>query len=51
MQNELNFKKGRVETLTMDFNSKEMEYQRVWEEEKQLKSEINGEGKDAEYYR
>lgn len=32
----------------MDFNSKEMEMQRLWEEEKALVAEINGETKSAE---
>lgn len=32
----------------MDFNSKEMEMQRLWEEEKQLVAEINGETRSAE---
>ncbi len=32
-QNELLFKKQRVDNLTFEFNTKELEYQRLWEEE------------------
>jgi len=35
----------------MDFNSKEMEMQRLWEEEKQLVAEINGETKSSEQFK
>lgn len=33
VQNEVLFKKQRIENLNIEFNSKELEYQRLWEEE------------------
>ena len=32
MQNEVLFKKQRIDNLNIEFNSKELEYQRLWEE-------------------
>ena len=47
IQNELLFTKQKVDTLNMDFNSREMEYQRLWEEDQDLRKEIRGETTDA----
>ena len=33
VQNDVLFKKQRIENLNIEFNSKELEYQRMWEEE------------------
>lgn len=43
VQNQVLFKKQKIETHNMDFNTKEMEYQRQWEESIDLKKEIRGE--------
>ncbi len=32
LQNEVLFKKQKIDTYNIEFNSKELEYQRVWEE-------------------
>ena len=42
LQNEVLFKKQHIDTLNMDFNSREMEYQRIWEECQEFKSELRG---------
>lgn len=41
------FKKQRIDNLNMEYNTKEMEYQRVWSENQDLKSEIRGETSDC----
>ena len=46
-QNELLFKKQRIDNLTFEFNTKELEYQRLWEEEQSLKSEVRGDTTDS----
>jgi hypothetical protein len=46
-QNEMLFKKQRIDNLTFEFNTKELEYQRLWEEEQNLKTEIRGDTTDA----
>jgi hypothetical protein len=33
--------------LTFEFNTKELEYQRLWEEEQNLKTEIRGDTTDS----
>ena len=41
------FKKQRIENLNMEFNTKELEYQRLWTEGQDLKAEIRGETADC----
>jgi len=36
-----------VDNLTFEFNTKELEYQRLWEEEQNLKTEIRGDTTDS----
>jgi hypothetical protein len=48
LQNAVLFKKQRIDNLNMDFNSKELEYQRFWEEGQELKAEIRGETTDCQ---
>ncbi len=50
MQNEVLFKKQRIENLNLDFNTKELEYQRLWEEEQNLKAEVRGETSESKDY-
>lgn len=47
MQNDVLFKKQRIENLNFEFNTKELEYQRIWEEEQNLKAEVRGETSGA----
>lgn len=47
IQNEVLFKKQRIDNLTFEFNTKELEYQRLWEEEQVLKQEIKGDTTDS----
>jgi chromosome segregation ATPase len=46
-QNEVMFKKQRIDTLNMEFNTKELEYQRLWTEGQDLKAEIRGDTADC----
>ena len=43
LQNEVLFKKQKIENLNFEYNTKEHEFQRLWEEEQILKAEIRGE--------
>lgn len=47
LQNEVLFKKQKIDTYNIEFNSKELEYQRVWEEQQDLKQEMRGDTTDA----
>lgn len=47
VQNDVLFKKQRIQNLNIEFNSKELEYQRIWEESQYLKQEMRGETDDA----
>ncbi len=48
IQNEVLFKKQRIDNFNIEFNSKEMEYQRYWDEGQELKQEIRGETTDCQ---
>lgn len=47
LQNEVLFKKQKIENYNIEFNTKELEYQRLWEEQQNLKQEMRGETNDA----
>lgn len=47
IQKEVLFKRQKIDNMNMEFNSKEMEYQRIWEECQEFKAEIRGETTDC----
>lgn len=47
LQNDVLFKKQRLENLNFEFNTKELEYQRLWEEEQNLKADMRGDTSHA----